>query len=507
MKKLYSIKAFVLSVVLLFNSQSCADLDEDLYSTVTNDTFFQTEEEFISALGGAYADLYPYMTNEHLFPLNEVTTDELTVPTRGTDWDDNGAWRRLHTHTYTPLDAQVTNGWSFVYRGINDCNRLILQFENIESDEIESAPYIAELKALRALFYWHAMDLYGNVPIVDRFDTPPGFLPETSSRKEVFDFIVKDLNDNVGLLKQENDATTYGRMNYWAGKALLAKLYLNAEVYIGQPMLSEALAACNEIINSGKFSLAADYYANFNTDNQGSPEFILAIPYDEINARGFNMGQMTGHYVTQATFNLAEQPWNGFCTIEDFYNSYEEDDVRRANFLVGPQLTSTGLPAEDNGVEARDPDGAQVNFTPKITSLTNALRQEGARIVKWEIALGALANLSNDFAIFRFTDILLMKAEILHRQTPGNGEALALVNQIRERAGVDGFDVLTDENLLAERGREMFAEVSRRQDLIRFGQYNKSWWEKPASDPTKNIFPIPETQINNNPNLIQNPGY
>ena len=115
--------------------------------------------------------------------------------------------------------------------------------------------------------------------------------------------------------------------------------------------------------------------------------------------------------------------------------------------------------------------------------------------------------MNNDFAIFRYADVLLMKAEARWRLNPGDGEALMLVNQIRARAGLEPFVTLTAENLLAERGREFFAEAMRRSDLIRFGKWGEPWWEKDASDPIREIFPIPEVQLQENPNLRQNPGY
>ena len=173
---------------------------------------------------------------------------------------------------------------------------------------------------------------------------------------------------------------------------------------------------------------------------------------------------------------------------------------------MGPQFTSAGDPVIDDAAESDDPDGSQLNFTPEIFSLTRALRQQGARIGKFEFRQGHLANLSNDFPVFRYADVLLMKAEAEFRL--GNSAvALSLVNQVRARAGVAPFTSLTADNLLAERGREMFAEGWRRSDLIRFGKYNDAWWEKPVSSSTVNLFPIPLPQIDANPNLTQNPGY
>jgi len=204
--------------------------------------------------------------------------------------------------------------------------------------------------------------------------------------------------------------------------------------------------------------------------------------------------------------------------LEEFYNSYDDTDVRkgkwgdqktRGNFIAGPQYFSNGKDQlMDSGAEDADPDGPGVVFTPEINEhFPNALRQAGVRIGKYEFKNGGRPDLSNDFPIFRYGDVVLMKAEALWRQDAGSAEALALVNQIRERAGVASLGALTAEDLLAERGREMFYENHRRTDLIRFGRYNDAWDFKPASDPSKNIFPIPRAALDANPNLAQNPGY
>jgi hypothetical protein len=167
----------------------------------------------------------------------------------------------------------------------------------------------------------------------------------------------------------------------------------------------------------------------------------------------------------------------------------------------------------DPGATPADPNGAPITFTPEIQSLTDGLRQGGARIGKFEFEKGALSNLSNDYPIFRYADILLMKAEALWRMNSNPTEALRLVNMIRQRAGVQSFTSLSAEQILAERGREMFWEMTRRQDLIRFEgeqgatEFNDPWEFKQASDEYRNVFPIPLDQLEANTSLVQNPGY
>jgi hypothetical protein len=267
-------------------------------------------------------------------------------------------------------------------------------------------------------------------------------------------------------------------------------------------------------------------------------------------------------YLNQQTYNLAAQPWNGFCSLEEFYNSYTDDDIRkgeagtvekpatkRGNFLAGYQYSSAGKILEDDGFEAPnpnrtpvpllgDPNGKPFNFgsigsgRPQINELgPQALREAGVRIGKWEFEMGGLSDMSNDYAVFRYADVLLMKAEALWRKSnnPADPAALALVNQIRARAGVpnltslDGklsFDlagaVVPGGELFNEMGRELAFEKSRRQSMIRWGVYTSiAKWALPAynpgdvivSTPNTNLFPVHKDKLAANPNLVQTPGY
>ncbi|NDV97083.1 RagB/SusD family nutrient uptake outer membrane protein [Dysgonomonas sp. 521] len=207
---------------------------------------------------------------------------------------------------------------------------------------------------------------------------------------------------------------------------------------------------------------------------------------------------------------MTNGPWNGLSVQTEFFYMYEEDDIRRSdNFLWGPQYSSTGEPITDSGYEKDlDPDGPQVNFTPEFVSLYNTIRQSGVRIKKWEIEMGSNGFLNSDFFPFRYSDIMLMKAEILWRMNPADTEALRLVNLFRARAGVTPFTKLTEKDLLEERGRELFMESWRRSDMIRFDKYNDPTIFKPyKSEEFRRLYPIPKDQIDANPNLKQNPGY
>jgi hypothetical protein len=332
------------------------------------------------------------------------------------------------------------------------------------------------------------------------------------------------LTASLNSLASGKDGSTYGRVTKNVVNTALARLYLNAGEYVGTPQWAKAAAAADAVINSGDFSLESDYFTNFSVNNSGSGENIWVIPYDAVFARGFNLVMQTLHYLSQQSYNLQAQPWNGFCTTEEFYNSYEDIDLRkgkpgtesgpsavRGNFLVGPQWDASGRARlSDAGTTAsgNDPDGPPFTLRAFINELfPSAWREAGARISKFEFEVNGRPDMNNDFPIFRYADVLLMKAEALWRQNPSSAEALALVNQVRARAGVAPFASLTAQNLLAERGREMFFEGVRRTDMIRFGVFTEARWQKPVQPECKELFPIPRSQRDANPNLVQNPCY
>lgn len=536
----------VLMVGLLFLSISCTKLEEDqyLYDRVQSELFGKNDLELSSLVGAAYSNLAGVGGSNHYIPLNEVTTDEAVVPTRGPDWGDGGHWVRLKQHKYVSTDPMPGNGWNFCYSGVTSCNRLIAALATVSNPSAKG--YIAELKVLRAVYYYWLLDWFGNVPLsIDFADTKP---PANATRKQVYEFVESELVTNAPLIRKPTtipDIATYGRVNYYVAYACLAKLYLNAEVYGMGPQWDKAIAACDQIINSGIYSLSPNYVDNFVQNNQTSKESIFAIPFDHVKFGGLNINMMTLSYLNQSTYNINAQPWNGFATTTEFYNSYIDpaqnpgpqgtvvgidpkgtpttgtDDKRmRANFIVGPQFSSAGARLADDGADASDPDGKPFTFTPYINELFPAAwRQSGARIGKWQMYLGMTSNMDNDFAIFRYADILLVKAEATARKASNwnDGSVLAVVNQIRvQHGGVTPFATLTAATFLAERSREMFCEAFKRQDMIRFGTYNNAT-QFHAADPADNlgpnglnhlnVFPIPETQINANKNLKQNPGY
>jgi hypothetical protein len=366
------------------------------------------------------------------------------------------------------------------------------------------------------------LDLYGNVPIVTRFDVEPGFAPVNNTRKQVFDFVKQELENGIPVLNNKVDLTTYGRFHRYVAFTTLAKLYLNADVFVGEEMWDEAIAACDSVINCGAYSLSEDYFENFAIYNEPSKENIFVIPFTNVLAadwgdeiyppRMFQHHLWTLHFNGGARFDTEQGCWDGMCAVPSFYNSYDELDIRRAAWLTGIQFSSTGDTLRCN----QEKNGQVLDYTPSLTSLENAYENEGARIAKYDYTEASNSQLENDFVLFRYADVLLMKAEALIRKNGGvaNQEAVDLVNQIRERAFPDNPEklyttsTLTLEALLAERGWEFAGEGIRRNDLIRFGKYNDPADFRPTkTSDIYNLFPIPQDQINANPNLTQNPGY
>jgi starch-binding outer membrane protein, SusD/RagB family len=533
MKKSIVKKVLMLGAGLTFFTQSCTDLEEELYSDVTAENFFKTDQEFVAALGQAYSAFGGLGNHSNLWSIQELASDELVIATKGGDWYDGGILLQLHEHEWTKDNGFFNNAWGFMYGGVNTCNRLIYQFEQLAQVSpdaaVQSEAFISELRAVRALWYYWLLDSFGNVPLAVDFTATAA--PATTPRAQVYAFIESELNAVIDDLPTAKDASTYGRMTRWAALAIKTKLYLNAGVYTGTPQWQKAIDAATELIDDGPFSLEGTYSTNFGTRNNTSNENIFVYAYDKVFAQGFNWPMMTLHYASQGVYKLTDQPWNGYAVVEEFYNSYVDpaknpgpqgpvwkgkalapsvgtQDERLSNFIVGPQFNPDGSRATDPGFDSSDPDGAPLTFTPEINEIyPNSWRQGGARIGKYEYEQGGTANLSNDFVVFRLADIILSLAEAKWRLNAADAQALTLVNQIRTRAGVDVYATLDADKLLAERGREMFAEMTRRQDLIRFDKFGAAWWEKAASTATYKLFPIPKPQLDANNKLVQNPGY
>ena len=356
------------------------------------------------------------------------------------------------------------------------------------------------------------MDAFGNVPLVTDFNTNPNTVTN-KTRAEVYAFILNDLTTNIQQLARNKDATTYGRMTVWAAHMLLAKMYLNAGVYLGagNENWAGAKSECDSVIMKGGYVMPSNYLDNFSVNNQGSPENIFVVPFDNNYIGGNNWEMETLHYQSNATFGLSGSPWNGYCVTADIYNEYDAADKRRSMFLVGQQYGLDGTPLKDIQT------GLALNFNPNVTSISDpsaAFRLVGARNVKYAPQAGTAGNQSNDMVLFRLADAYLMRAEAnLHL---GNmAAAVADVNLVRERAygetAMGAHDLATIDlpTLYVERQKEMMWECWSRQDAVRFGIFSgaRNPGKIADADAHWTIFPIPAPEIVSNPNLKQNPGY
>ncbi|NOZ47080.1 MAG: RagB/SusD family nutrient uptake outer membrane protein [Chlorobi bacterium] len=515
-----TIKIILASFFILLFQPSC-NLDEDVYSDITGEALFSNPDNLIFAFGTAYTNFYQLAGHKFGLIGMDAGTDILCVPQRGGDWFDGGEWHRWHRLTWLPSEGYIERWWNILYKGISSINELIPQFQGLE--DVDTEPAIAELRALRALYYWWLLDIYGNVPLI-----APDVIPYVENtgnntnaeqgRKDVYNFVESELLAALPYLSKETGFEYYGRINYYVANMILSKLYINAEVYTGTAQWDKALTACDTVIESGIYSLAPDFFDNFQEDASGCPEVMLGVPYDQVNAQGFEIHLFTLHYNLTDKYGIEESAWNGLSAQEAFFNSFDSTDLRRNGLLFGQQYDNEGNKIEDPSFERfdpqnpqspKDPDGAPLNLTPEINMLEpNCLRQAGARIAKWPFIEGSNRYTSNDFPIFRYADVLLMKAEVLLRNGGDAGTALSLVNEVRQRAGIADLTSVTLDDILAERARELYAEGYRRSDLIRFGKYLGTRWEKDDVSPDYvKIWPIPESQMNANPNLTQNPGY
>lgn len=515
-----SLKIFIVITLLVIIQPSCTKLDEEVYSDLTADKFFADPDNLIYAFGVGYTTLYSLTGHKYGMQGSECGTDMMVVPQRGGDWLDGGEWHRQHRHTWDADDNMFNHWWENIYaKGVSTCNRLIYEFENLE--DVDVTPAVAELRALRALYYFWLLDKFGNVPIVDYFVGPAK--PATASRQEVYNFVEKELTESLPNLSKETGLPMYGRINYYTAQMILAKLYLNAAVYTGTPQWEKAKDACDTIINSTFYNLSANYFDNYIADASGSREIIMGVPFDEIEAPGFEIHLFSLHYSMQEPLGFTQIPWNGICFQESFFNLFEENDQRRNGLLFGQQLNADGTPVTDPSWETFSPnkpfdqDGPNLNFTPYVNQLEpNCLRQCGARVAKFPFIAASPRYISNDLPIFRYADVLLMKAECLLRL--GNaGEALTLVNEVRARAAADPLLEVTFVNLLAERGRELYCEGHRRSDMIRFADqipaddpmnyYAPRWEKEGVTESFRSLWPIPQSKLDVNENLEQNPGY
>lgn len=542
-------KIYTLLLLGVF-SVGCTKLNEKLNSTLTN----QQTADALGAngtallLAAAYADLgTPFTDVGHVLNLTGNSTDESLVPTRGGDWDDNGAWRVVHAHTWNADLSSLLNTF-------NGLNKLNFDATNVLAFSPTPAQ-AAEARFLRCVALYYLLDFFGQYPIRNPGDNLLN-APEVKVGSEAVDFIISELNAILPDLPAASDGMNF-KANPDAARILLMKCYLNRGAYGNRqsPTFTDAdmqqvITLGNEIMISGRYSYTTNFFDNFSWDNGvKSREGIFA--YQNTSGVSANNSGPQAKWYSTLHYNMytPKNPnagWNGFATVAEFYNSFgvtapttqtPNDTLldKRIGGRYYPGVTNIsgqrpglmiGQQYNEAGVALKDRNGAPLIFNPNISAsmIENGSNLEvtGIRVEKYppdfsENGKYYDANAGNDIMIFRFADVALMVAEAKMRAaTPDNAGALTIINELRTARGaavvatmplVNPNDVYDPKTLLAERGRELYFENVRRTDLIRFGMFLKPWAYKAADDPKNLIYPIPSQALAANPNLQQNPGY
>lgn len=504
------------TVFALFGTVSCTDLEENILDEQLGVNLPNDPENIEGLISAPYASLRNTIEWYDYWGLQEVTSDEVIIPTRGSDWYDNGAWQELHLHTWTPDHIRMRNVWDALGRGVARAN-LAMYYIGTFPQNATTAQYINEARFLRAYYMYLTNDLFGQVPFREPDDFDYKVPPRVMDRQEATDFIITELNAVLPGLKTKAEVGSE-RVTKGAAQALLAKVYLNYEVYTGTSKWAEAIQQADAVINSGEYQIADDYWSMFQKDVAEHPEFILRVPMDDAVDMGSGSVwvNFTLHY--SQLFGNYTSTWNGPSTTSTFFETWDQQNDARfqddrikpetgfnQGFLVGQQYGVDGEPLEQR-------NGDPLIFVPEM-NLESSPENAGIRVIKFAPNPNTERQFSspNDVPILRISDIYLVRAEAQFRN--GNtAAALADINLIRSKRNAEGrtlpaLTALTLDDILNERGYELYWEGFRRQDLIRFDKFTEAWQEKPVTDASRELFPLPTAAVDVNENLTQNPGY
>lgn len=495
---------------------SCTDLQEKVLDEQLGTNLVSDPNNVEALINPPYASLRRTIEWYDYWGLQEVSTDEVIVPARGTDWYDNGDWQKLHLQTWTPDHVRLKNVWEVLNQGVSRANTAIYYIGKFPQTAT-TTQYINEAKFLKSYYMYLLCDLFGQVPFREADDVDFSVAPQVLTRKDAADKIITELNAIMPSLKTKADVGS-SRATVGAAQALLAKVYMNYEVWTGVKKYTEAITACNSLISSPNYAVATDYWTMFQKDVTEHPEFILRIPMDDMVDMGSGSVwvNFTLHY--SQVFGNVTSTWNGPSTTSTFYNTFDKvNDARyqdnrikaecgfNQGFLVGQQY---GL----DGTALKQRNGSPLIFVPEV-NLQSSPENAGIRVVKFAPNSATTHQFSspNDVPVMRISDIYLLRAEAKLRTGDAAG-ALTDINYLRSKRSAAGKTLpalasVTLDDILKERGYELYWEGLRRQDLIRFGKFGEAWQEKPATAATKAIYPIPTSAKDVNKNLTQNPGY
>lgn len=561
--------SLLLSVMLVMLSNSCTELDETLYDRISSENFLRTKGDVIRDFLRSFEHGYWSIQGSGLYYAQELGTDEMMTPNRDGDWYDGGLYQRLHNHQWTPEDGYTSNMWNALYQGISLAANSMEDIQGIDPlkfglTEEEKAQFIAELKTLRAWYHLRAFDLYRNIPIVTKVKGE-AFMPDQSTPQQVFEFLEAELLDAIPSLptKEQLGANSIGRWTKGGAAALLVRLYLNAEVYIGQPKYTECAEICQNFIDGeyGSYAIDPVWDGIYQYDNASSPEMIFGFPstfeathwhysgdmygwmaphqsakYFGLSGFGFNtrFALQPGRDVegNEYPFTLGKpfvkfQRYNDDVRVKKYRNL--GNSKREGMFLYGyldyveDGVTKYVKSNKGYTIYSRDQVGWFKDTPPgqvpadRVSNIDHADDNSGVWLVKYPLYPTADENkLASSYAEIRFAEILYSFAECKYRQGDKAG-ASQLLNQVRQRYYPNGSESLyntngselNDTEMIDEWGREFVGEGRRRTDMVRWGVYTSgTWWDKqPDADDHTEIFPIGQRILNLSPNLKQNPGY
>ena len=551
----------VLGVLIL---ASCTNLDETLYDQVDSSNFYNTRKDVERIVARPFEHCYHMIQYRHF--LQELPSDQIITPSRDGWWDDGGCWRRYHYHTWTPQDDYFEFLWNEGFQGISQCNFGIEQLATVDREKFgftneEIDNYTASLRTLRALCYISLLDGFRNLPYVVSFEDQTKNTETQVEPSVIFRYIENELKDVINKLpKKETLGTQTQYLNQWTqagAAALLARLYLNAGVYVGEDRYTDCATLCQNILDGvyGAYEVADRWDAPFDWNNDGCDEVIFAFPSSPgyeywnyhantywwtvpANAHLYLKDQKCkagGHntkYAAAPSYDLYGNLYTDELGMPiQKFRKYPGDErmklYRNLEYTDdNGKVKKVRAPERDYDLYIRDAVGDFQNLDPelwpsnKTSSLTTGDHNSGWHYVKYPLYSDDDEHqLEADYAEIRLPEVIYMLAECKLRagNTP---EAATLLNSVRRRNypaenlpevlyEPEGSAKLDMQEMLDEWGREFFAETRRRTDLVRFGKFSSGkWWDKkPDNDNHTEIFPIPFKSLQANPNLVQNPGY
>ncbi len=541
--------SMMMGTAVLASTTSCvSDLDQYPQTETTSKDVYTNLANYEAVLGKIYAAMvtsgqgkggdnkdmesvlndgsgFDYM--RMFLNMQECGTDEFA-----STWLTGEQTTGLTYLSWNANDAWVSDMYYRIYYNIALCNEFLRNANGASfsgNDEVKMKEYKAEVRFMRALFYYHALDLYRNIPMVTENDPVGSFIPPRATPQETFDYIESELKDCIGDMLPASSCP-YGQASQGAAYTLLAKLYLNSEVYTGVAKYAECKAACQQVMNMG-YSLESDYSKLFNADNdKRTNEIIFALPVSAEHTVSWGAstylvcGQLSLSNANQTPGDFgAESGWSEFRLRSQFVDKFNESDI----YAQGEEAKGDKRAKFFTNGQNKDVTSMTDETTGYLSEKWSNLKDDGTKA----------SNTSNDgvetdFPLFRLADVYLMYAECVARlgedwdNWNGGSDAEAAsrkegaiyyINKVRERAGAadvwkDNFASDADflQFILDERARELYHEGYRRTDLIRFGQFttNKYIWQwkggthdGQAVDSKYNIYPIPNTELTANPNL------